>query len=86
MMIQAFGCGIGEDFDLSKLNQFSTEDQSKLTYSIGSIQRKLLTSVDLMCQDLLLMYGQKLQAYKEFKTQSRKILVLTIKAIIIQGG
>ena len=73
-------------FDLTKINQFATEDQDKLMQSVGSIQRKLLTSVDLMCQDLLLMYGQKLQAYKEFKTQSRKVLVLTIKAIIMQGG
>lgn len=73
-------------FDLGKINQFATEDQDKLMQSVGSIQRKLLTSVDLMCQDLLLMYGQKLQAYKEFKTQSRKVLVLTIKAVIMQGG
>lgn len=73
-------------FDLSKINQFATEDQDKLMQSVGSIQRKLLASVDLMCQDLLLMYGQKLQAYKEFKTQSRKVLVLAIKAIIMQGG
>lgn len=72
-------------FDLTKINQFATEDQDKLMQSVGSIQRKLLTSVDLMCQDLLLMYGQKLQAYKEFKTQSRKVLVLTIKAIIMEG-
>lgn len=73
-------------FDLSKINQFAAEDQDKLIQSVGSIQRKLLTSIDLMCQDLLLMYGQKLQAYKEFKTQSRKILVLTIKAVIMHGG
>ena len=73
-------------FDLSKISQFAIEDQDKLMQSVGSIQRKLLACIDLMSQDLLLMYGQKLQAYKEFKTQSRKILVLTIKAIIMQGG
>lgn len=73
-------------FDLSKINQFSAEDQSTLTASVTSIQRKLCTAVDLMSQDLLMFFGQKLQAYKDFKAQCRKVLVLTIKACITQGG
>lgn len=77
---------VREYFDLTKIGQFAAEDQDKLIQSVGSIQRKVLACVDLMCQDLLLMYGQKLQAYKEFKTQSRKVLVSTIKAVIVQGG
>lgn len=71
-------------FDMSKIRQFAEADQSTLTQSIAAIQRKLCTSVDLMCQDLLLFYGQKLQAYKDFKAQCRKILVLTIKACIVE--
>ena len=51
-----------------------------------ALQRKLCTLMDLITQDILLAYGQKLQAYKDYKLQCRKILVETIKACIIQGG
>ena len=57
-----------------------------MTQSVFNIERKLCTAIDLISQDILLMYGQKYQAYKEFKTQSKTILVETIKACIVQGG
>jgi hypothetical protein len=59
---------------------------SQLEQATAGIQRKLCTIVDLMCQDLLILYGQKLQAYKDFRIQCRGILLDTIKACIVQKG
>lgn len=47
------------------------------------LQKQACTCLDLISQDLLVYYGQKLQAYKDFKVQSRKVLVYAIKACIV---
>jgi hypothetical protein len=73
-------------FDLSAAEKFSDDVANELVARVNSIQKKLCTIVDLASQDILLMYGQKLQAYKEFKLMARQILVASIKACIVQGG
>ena len=60
-------------------SKFNTEDSTK---SI-ELQRQVCTCLDLISQDLLIFYGQKLQAYKDYKLQSRKVLVCAIKACIV---
>jgi len=72
-------------------NKFSTDPntgEASMNEQINQvriqIQRKICTVLDLMSQDILMMYGQKLQAYKDNKLQCRQVLVAAIKACITQ--
>lgn len=76
---------IKKDYFKAALTNFAEADRQKVEQSTVAIQRKICTIVDLMCQDILLVFGQKLQAYKDYKIQGRKVLVSTIQAIIVQG-
>lgn len=77
---------IHKDYFNANLINYDTADRQKLEQSTLAIERKLCTITDLMFQDALLVYGQKLQAYKDFRLQCRKVLIATIQAVIVQGG
>jgi len=61
-------------------SKFDTEKDPNKSVDL---QRQACTCLDLISQDLLIYYGQKLQAYKDFKLQCRKVLVCAIKACIM---
>lgn len=75
---------VNKEFFSMNLSMYSDEVKEQISTTTVNIQRQLCSLVDLIAQDLLLFYGQKLQAYKDFKAQSRKVLVAAIKACIIQ--
>lgn len=75
---------INKNFFEINLSMYAPDLASQVSNTTITIQRQLCSLVDLMSQDLLLFYGQKLQAYKDFKAQSRKVLVAAIKACIME--
>lgn len=74
---------IKKEFFKVDLSLFDTSSANEVSTTIMNIERQILSILDLMSQDLLLFFGQKLQAYKDFKLQSRKVLVCAIKACIV---
>lgn len=74
---------IKKEFFKVDLSMFDTSLADEVSTTTLNIERQICTIVDLMSQDLLIFFGQKLQAYKDFKLQSRKVLVCAIKACIV---
>ena len=70
------------NFDFSK---FSDSEQQTLLQSLAEMQTTLCTIYEKKCKDIVTMYTNKLQAYKDFTIYSRSWLVKVMQQITYQG-
>lgn len=63
------------------ISKFSNESQKEILKQLSIFQRNICTMVNEYCHDVVIMYGAKLQAYKDNHQQSKKILTDVIKQL-----
>lgn len=62
--------------------RFSISEQQTVLQSYTHLQQQVCELFSRKCKDIVTMYSAKLQAYKEFQIQSRRVLTLAMQKIV----
>lgn len=64
------------------VSRFSLSEQQTILHSYTQLQQQVCELFSRKCKDIVTMYSAKLQAYKEFQVQSRRILTQAMQKIV----
>jgi hypothetical protein len=64
------------------VSRFSISEQQTILQSYAQVQQAICELFNRKCKDVVTMYSAKLQAYKDFQVQSRRILTQAMAKVV----
>lgn len=64
------------------VSKFSISEQETILHSYTELQQQVCELFSRKCKDIVTMYSAKLQAYKEFQIQARRILTQAMQKLV----